>query len=194
MRTPPRGYLAALIGSMLGSGLLAWASAWFILATDDRSAVIAGPGLALFFAIHGYGWLGVGLGCWLALLVRRAHAIGWTVVLMMLLSPIVATLHGTVSLAALQATCGGGRVLSKSGRWNTKQLQGSGGCIAVVAQGCRNVRPACRPHQVQQRVPHRREHLGSMAGIHLMRIFAQRHIPHVMHAVLNGPVSSPPCL
>lgn len=120
MRTPPRGYLAALIGSVLGSGLLAWASAWFILATDDRSAVIAGPGLALFFAIHGYGWLGVGLGCWLALLVRRAHAIGWTVVLMMLLSPIVATLHGTVSLAALRATRGGAPYpWSRALHWST---------------------------------------------------------------------------
>jgi hypothetical protein len=91
MRTPPRGCLPALLGSVLGAVLFSWLGSQLVLATHQPDPAVpstVGPVFAGFFAVLGGAWLGSGLGCGRALRLRRAQAIGGTIALLLLLSPL----------------------------------------------------------------------------------------------------------
>ena len=99
MHTPPRGYLATLLGSMLGAVLIAWLGGQLVLATyqpDPAVPSTVGPIFAGVFAILGGAWFGSGLGCGLALRLRRAQVIGRTVALLLLLSPLALVVQVTI--------------------------------------------------------------------------------------------------
>lgn len=134
MRTSPRGYVAALLGSVLGAVLFAWLGNQFVLAThrpDPNVPSTVGPIFAAVFAMGGLGWLGTGLGCAVALQLRRVPAIGRTAALTLLLSPLAAVLYVTLGEPLLDRVLG---VAAGGSLWAVVLLVALIGIASVLAR------------------------------------------------------------
>src|SRR6266487_4830768 len=58
----------------------------------------------------------------------------------------------------------------------------------ILANSLRNIAPAQRTPQIDQAAAQGRQYTRSITAMHLVAIFAHRHISNIMLAVLNRPM------
>jgi hypothetical protein len=122
IHTPPHGYLAALLGSMLEAALLGWLGGLLAVAMYGSGPAPGGfgPIIAIVFGMFGLGWLSTRIGCTLALCIQRATAISVTTALVVLLAPAAAVLHFNVLSPILENMGWTHSWRARSGRWSRR--------------------------------------------------------------------------
>ena len=67
-------------------------------------------------------------------------------------------------------------------------------CCGSCSHGIGDIRPAVAPPQGRQAVAQCRKRLRRLTCMHVVAVFAQRHVTHVMRGAFNRPVAAPPLL